>query len=298
MTESAPTADEASDLPETTSVVGWLELFFDLVVVAAIAVLTEGLREDPTGAGIGMFLLLYGAIWLTWTSVVLYANVAKVSTRTRTVVFAMFLVAVMAASAPSHFQARANAFAIGFLVVRGVVAASTRHTGKILTSWPLLQFGGLATPWLIAMWVPTPWKFWLWAFGLVVDLVGTVARGDDDGDETVAELQRRLSRRRQPSRNGGRRPIEPVRLVSVDIDTTHLDERLGIFVIIVLGEAVSQLVFAAAGVDWTGQFLSTAVACFAILIGLCGSRSRTGSRPPHTLGSPHCRRGSDCRCTC
>ena len=41
------------------STVEWLELFFDLVVVAAVAVLTEGLREDPA-----LFALLYGAVRL------------------------------------------------------------------------------------------------------------------------------------------------------------------------------------------------------------------------------------------
>ena len=61
---------------EAESTVEWLELFFDLVVVAAVAVLTEGLREDPTLAGLGLFALLYGAIWLSWVSVVLYADVA------------------------------------------------------------------------------------------------------------------------------------------------------------------------------------------------------------------------------
>jgi len=52
------------------------------------------------------------------------------------------------------------------------------------------------------------------------------------------------------------------------VDTTHLDERLGIFVIIVLGEAVSQLVFGAATVEWTESLVGTAIGSFTILIGL------------------------------
>ena len=91
--------DEPMNPEATESSIGWLELFFDLVVVAAIAVLTQGLEEAPSLAGVGMFLVLYGAIWLTWTSVVLYANVAQKAARTRPIVLAMFLIAMMAATA-------------------------------------------------------------------------------------------------------------------------------------------------------------------------------------------------------
>ena len=41
---------EHADAPER---IEWLELFFDLVVVAAVAVLTEGLRADATWGGLG-----------------------------------------------------------------------------------------------------------------------------------------------------------------------------------------------------------------------------------------------------
>ena len=281
MSDPQPSDDAGLDLPETTSVIGWLELFFDLVVVAAIAVLTDGLREEPGLEGVGMFLLLYGAIWMTWTSVVLYANVAEGSTRTGTVVLAMFLIAMMAASAPSHFEARANAFAIGFLVARAFVGRAALRTGRILTGWPLLQFGGLATPWVVAIWVDTPWKYWLWALGLVGDLVFVVLRGDADMAAQVASLVKRQSRRRPPPR--GRPVAEPPRLVTVDVNATHLDERLGIFVIIVLGEAVSQLVFAAATVEWTRQFQGSVIAGFLILVGLWWLTFSYGfAAAPHT----------------
>lgn len=77
--------------------VGWLELFFDLVVIAGIALLSHDLHADESLAGLGLFVLIYGAIWMTWVSVVLYADVAGARTRTRTVLIAMVLVAVMAA---------------------------------------------------------------------------------------------------------------------------------------------------------------------------------------------------------
>lgn len=73
-----------------SSRIEWLELFFDLVAVAAVAVLTEGLREDVSWGGTALFVLLYTGIWFGWVSVVLYANLAGAATRTPTVLAAMF----------------------------------------------------------------------------------------------------------------------------------------------------------------------------------------------------------------
>ena len=71
---------EHADAPER---IEWLELFFDLVVVAAVAVLTEGLRADATWGGLGIFLVTYGAVWFAWVSVVMYTDVAAELARVR-----------------------------------------------------------------------------------------------------------------------------------------------------------------------------------------------------------------------
>lgn len=298
MTDEA-VRDSEDDTEPTGTTVGWLELFFDLVVVAAIAVLTSGLESDPSIVGVGMFLLLFGAIWLTWISVVLYANVAKSGIRTTPVVLAMFLIAMMAASAPTHFEHRANFFAAGFLITRLIVARSSMHTGRVLAAWPLLQFGGLAMPWIVAMWVPAPWKYWLWALGLVADLLFTLIHGPMDMDRALRAMNRRKERdaRRGPGgrdgsraardrRGGGRRTRQPegVELVAVDVNTTHLDERLGVFVIIVLGEAVSQLVLSAATTNWDNAgFEVTIVVAFLTLVGLWRLTFSYGfTAAPHT----------------
>lgn len=248
---------------EADSTVEWLELFFDLVVVVAIAVLTEALHEDPTPAGIAVFALLYGSVWLSWVSVVLYADVAGERTRVRTVVWAMFLVAVMAATAPAHYEQRANLFAGAFLLVRVAVAQASLRTGRVLVSWPLLQFGGLAVPWIVAMWVPVPQKFVLWGVGLGLDLLFVLLRGEADPEEMTEWLRRRMTRDRR-RRASPRTPS----LEAVDVNRGHLGERLGLLVIIVLGEAVSQLVIPAASTPWGAGYLRPLVAGFFILVGL------------------------------
>jgi len=288
-------ADEVEG-DEREATVGWLELFLDLVVVAAIAVLASGLEEDPSLVGVGMFFLLFGAIWLTWITVVMYANVARLGTRTAPMVAAMFLIAVMAASAPTHFEERANFFAAGFLITRAIVSKSSMRTGRILTDWPLLQFSGLAVVWVAAMWVPAPWKYWMWAFGLVTDLLLTLMTGQMDPDRAVSEMNRRMERADRRNREGrrraeargarrrGRRTGDGLSLVAVDVNTSHLDDRLGTFIIIVLGEAVSQLVLAAATTNWHREgFEATVIVAFLTLVGLWWLTFSYGfTAAPHT----------------
>lgn len=278
--------------------IGWIELFFDLVVVAAVAVLTEGLREDPTLPGLGLFALLYTGIWFSWVSVVLYANVAGRSTKNRTIVWGMALVAVMAATAPSHFASRANAFAIGFVALRVIVSRSSLMTGRMLTGWPLLQFGGATAPWIVAMWVDTPAKYVLWALGLGLDLALVLMRGGRVDEERLTRLSDRLEeetaqrrahqeKRRQRSWSRRREPpaeIHDIDVEAVDVDSGHLSERLGTLVIIVLGEIVSQLVLTASTSEWTHAFVGVAFAAFWVLVGLWWLTFSYGF-----VGAPHAR---------
>lgn len=255
--------DEAPDRIE------WLELFFDLVVVAAVAVLSEALRDHETWRGLGLFLVTYGAVWFAWISVVMYADVAGELTRVRTVVVSMFLLAVMAASAPGQGGHRANAFAVAFLLVRLFAARGALRTGRLMTSWPLLQFGAFVIPWVVSLWVPEPRKFVLWGAAVLFELGLVMIRGERMAQRSIAQFQQRVDRHvkahevRGRDRGGGREIPE---LQEVSVDREHLDERLGLFVIIVLGESVAALVLTAARSQWDREFVSTALASFALLV--------------------------------
>jgi low temperature requirement protein LtrA len=273
-----PTAAVSPPIPgSSTSVAQWLELFFDLVVVAAVAVVTDGLLEDQTMHGLGLAALAYGAIWMSWISIVLYANVAEGNVKTLSVVVAMFLIALMAASPPGHAEGRANAFGIGFLVVRSIAARASLQTGRLLTSWPLLQFGGLALPWIVGLFVPGPAKYLLWGAALAGDL-GLLALRGSDPVRAVAAMQARWAKARARSQGGsgghrgegGRDKLGqlPLRLVEADVDVEHLDERLSLFMIIVLGEVVSQIVVAASSTTWDGGTARGLLPSFCVLVGL------------------------------
>jgi len=283
---------EPSDRPDAPERVEWLELFFDLVVVAAVAVFSDALREDPSSAGFGIFLVTYGAVWFAWVSVVMYADVAAELTRVRTVVVSMLLLAVMAAAAPGHAGHRANAFAGAFLLVRLFAARGSLRTGRLITSWPLLQSGSFMVPWIVSFWVPVPGKYVLWGAAVVFELGLVLVRGDQMVEQTVSHYRQRLDKRQEAearhevrvredeaagegearrgreARRGQRRASrrEVPELQQVGVDRAHLDERLGLFVIIVLGESVAALVLIAARSEWTKEFVSTSVASFVLLV--------------------------------
>ena len=280
--EETPAADA-----ERPATIEWLELFFDLVVVAAVAVLTEGLREEPTWGGLGLFALLYAGIWFGWVAIVLYANVARAATRMATVIVAMFLVAVMAATAPIHFEHRANSFAIAFVLLRLLASRSARRTGRILEGWPLLEFGGATLPWIVACWFDAPAKYWIWALGLGLDLVFVLLRGGSIAPDQLEQVQRRLDSAGRRGAGRGRGPApesERVQVSVVGVEREHLEERLGLFVIIVLGEVVSQLVISAATHDWEPSFARIAVVAFVVLVGLWWLTFSYGF-----VGAPHSR---------
>jgi len=72
----------------------------------------------------------------------------------------------------------------------------------------------------------------------------------------------------------------------VSVDPAHLSERLGLFVIIVLGESVVQVVAAAGEAQYAIGLLATAIASFILLAGMFGLSVVYGH-----AGLPHLRAG-------
>jgi low temperature requirement protein LtrA len=243
MTEPAVAADRHAS---------WLELFFDLVVVVAVsqlAHLLHGAEHGPSGLQIVTFFALYLAIWLVWTTFTLYSNVLAERVRVRSMFLGMAGIAVMAATVPHVPADRANLFAGAYLVTSGLGTGAFTRSGQVLLSWGAATRNAGLAPWIVSFWVDDPWgKLSLWLLGLAMTLWFSVLSGRGDGAEVVARLNRHLRRRRERRARGTEVPS----LVVATVDAAHLGERLGLFVIIVLGEAMLQLVGAWADVDeWT-----------------------------------------------
>ena len=271
----------------------WLELFFDLVVVVAVAQLahllhTEG-HHGPDARSLVTFFALYLAIWLVWTTFMLYSNVVADRVRVWSMFLGMAGIALMAASVPHVLADRANLFAGAYLLTGLIGNAAFNRSGQVLLSWGAASRNAGLLPWIVSFWVDHPWwKLSLWLLGLAMSLWFSVLSGRGDNDEAVRRLNEQLTRRveRSRSRQTAERERPGVRLAQVD--SAHLGERLGLFVIIVLGEGMLQLVGAWAEIDdWTpgggvGWLLLLAVASgFALLVALWSLNVRYAFAEPH-----------------
>ncbi|WP_418061102.1 low temperature requirement protein A [Pimelobacter simplex] len=273
----------------------WAELFFDLVVVAGVGTLAHVVHEDVGGRGLLLYAALFLTFWLSWTTFMLYGNASGAQTRTVRLLAGMFGLAVMAAATPGvaeevlHHGAdgaegagitMTNAFAVAYVVTR-VIGAGAWRRGAVVVDWPLAQQITGAIPFLVSVWVDEPWKFVLWGLGIAIDLFLLVVVSGDDMMEGAQQRIDAMSRR-DPERMSRFDGLVPVRF-----EAEHLAERLGLFVIIVLGEGVIQSVRAASGAVWDGALLGTGLAAFLLLAGMWGLSVVHGH-----AGVPHLRPGT------
>jgi low temperature requirement protein LtrA len=194
--------------------VTWLELFFDLVFVAAVAQVGTHLHDDYTPGGLLRFSLLFLLIWWAWLGHTTFSTRFDTDDLVQRALtwLQMFLVAVMAVNATGALDSRDSAgFAAAYSVMRLVLVAQYLRARKVRkarahTTQYAASCGVAAGLWLISALVPPPARFGLWALALVIDI----------GTPLVATAH----------------------LVSVPHDAAHLPERYGLFSIILLGESM------------------------------------------------------------
>jgi len=287
------TADESEDA-RIERHASWAELFFDLVAAAGVTALAHVLGSELDAAALGLYALLFLAFWLSWTTFMIYSNVAAGQTRVVRLMVGMFGLGVMAASVPGvahtvlaggHNVRPLTVFAIAYIATH-IYGSQSWRRGEVLLDFPVLQYSAGLLPWLVSIWVDDPWKIELWAVGVGLDLLLILVL---PGGKILALLQAKfatqaIARRGQPGGVRVNRNRPAIQGVSVDLD--HLSERLGLFVIIVLGECVVQVVNAAAAAQFTVDLLATGIASFALLAGMFGLSVVFGY-----AGLPHVRAG-------
>jgi low temperature requirement protein LtrA len=284
---------------ETTSAIterhaSWAELFFDLVAVAGVAALAHVLEIELSSAALGLYVLLFLAFWLSWTTFTLYSNVAASRTHVIRLMIGMFGLGVMATTVPGVTRhvldggsgtLPLTVFTVAYIATR-LYGAQSWQRSTLLLDFPIVQYSGGLLPWLASIWVDDPWKLRLWALGLAIDLVLTVLVS---GDKLLSQFQARTSTRaaRRPRRSTGTRTSRKRPAIqAVSVDPVHLSERLGLFVIVVLGESVVQVVAAAADAELDVNLLATGAASFVLLAALFGLSVVFGH-----AGLPHLRAG-------
>jgi low temperature requirement protein LtrA len=205
-----------------------MELFFDLVFVAFVGQLAHGIHGDPGLLEYAAFVLLFFPGWWAWANIVSVINLLpQLSARALglAMLAAMAAAALMAVAAPHAFQDRAWAFSLANAVMRVLLLVLwlRRHRDASGDSaWRIWVYnGGTAALWLLAVLLPMPVAAIVWALAILVE-VAMVATSRWTGA--------------QRSMRG--------------LDVEHAAERLGLFVVIVLGESVFTLVTEASA-EWS-----------------------------------------------
>jgi low temperature requirement protein LtrA len=194
--------------------VTWLELFFDLVFVAAVSQVAEPLREHYTLTELTRFTPLFLLVWWAWTGRAVFSTRFDTddSVQRTLTFFEMFAVAVMAANARDSLASRSSAgFAAAYAGVRVILLIHyLRATGireaRGLTLSYVIGHGTAAALWLASSIVPVDLRIVMWVAACAIDL-GTPWAAIDHS-------------------------------VRVPPHPGHLPERFGLFTLILLGESV------------------------------------------------------------
>ncbi len=218
----------------------WLELFYDLIFVAAIAQLAQKLYEDISLPSFFSVVVLFLPIWLSWFGTTLYATRFDTDDLGHRLLTAlgMLAIAAMAVNIRHGLNETSAGFAFSYAISRIVLVIEylrvRQHivSTRSLTSLYALGFGIAATIWLVSSFVPSPLRFVLWFFGLSIDFATPLSVGKLD-----AEFAPHAS---------------------------HLPERFGLFILIVLGESIGAVVNGIVGHQWTTS--SAIAAVFGISI--------------------------------
>ncbi|MFC0507601.1 low temperature requirement protein A [Micromonospora costi] len=198
----------------------FLELFFDLVFVLALAQLSRGLAEDLGWSGAFRTLVLLGAVWWVWSST------AWLTDRTdphqpviqSLVIATMVGSLVMAAAVPEAFGDTGLIFAGAYVAIqlgRGLVLVAVLRGQELqrIGMRGLFWYGLSALPWIAGALAHGAARGALWALAVVLD-------------HTAGKIG-------FPTPGAGRTPSQ-----DLVISGEHLAERYRQFFIVALGELI------------------------------------------------------------
>ncbi|MBD2195145.1 MULTISPECIES: low temperature requirement protein A [Calothrix] len=213
----------------------WLELFYDLIFVVAIAELAHNLSKDVTVLGVIGYVALFIPIWFCWLGATFYANLFDTDDLAdRLLTFVqMMLIAALAINVHHGLGKSSIGFAIAYigarsiLIVQFLIAKYHVPLARPLLNRYIYGFGLGICCWVLSLFVPPPWRFALWALGLFIDFVAPVGTGH-------------LATQITP-------------------DISHMPERLGLFTMIVLGESVVAVVKGVVEKEWNISSIVTAL---------------------------------------
>ncbi|MGN9776904.1 low temperature requirement protein A [Micromonospora sp. H33] len=198
-----------------------LELFFDLVYVVALALISRGLVEQLDWHGAGQALVILAAIWWTWAITTLVTDMydperSEIKLLISAVMFGTLL---MTTAIPEAFGARGLVFAGTYVAIhlgRGLFLMpavrrdpQTQRRAARIFIWFVVS----AVPWIAGAFVSGNGRLTLWTLALAIDYLGFRLAYPVPGLGVVPEAQR-------------------------NVTAEHLAERYQLFFIIALGDAI------------------------------------------------------------
>lgn len=220
----------------------WLELFYDLAFVVAVAVLSGRLLGDITWPGMASYFAYFALLWWLWASHTFYADRYDTDDLVYRLLAAGQMVSIVVIAASLQGDSRSTlAFAIGYAMARALLVVmyyrAYRHVPETreLVRGYVTGFGVATLVWIVAIVVPETARFSLWAVALAIDLA------------TPWVMRREQAR--------------------VPLDVSHLPERFGLFTILVLGESIAAIVDGLTHVSWSPTPTFTAALAIGIATG-------------------------------
>ncbi len=222
----------------------WLELFYDLVFVVAVAGLGKRLLADHGWQGGLAFIGLFIPVWWAWAGYTFYADRYDTDDLGQRLlaVAQIMAVAFMAASISGDKTDSTFAFALAYIGARSVLVLmyvrARRHVHKTreLVTGYIYGHSIAIGVWAISLLVPADVRPYLWAVGLAIDFY------------TPFHLRKIQAK--------------------VPLDVSHLPERFGLFTILVLGESIAAVVLGLSHHGWDLEGVIAAVLGVLIATGL------------------------------
>lgn len=214
--------------------VTWLELFFDLVFVAAVAQVGTQLAHDLSFSGLLRFGFLFLLVWWAWNGYAVYATRFDTNDGFQRAVtlLQMLAVSLMAANADEGLASESSAgFAAAYAVMRFLLVAQYLRAAIIQEARGLARecaigFGLAAIVWLVSSGVSAPERYAVWALALAIEFGTAIVTARHTG--------------------------------TLPPDAEHLPERFGLFTLILLGEAMIAVMKGMQGQPEWSPFAATA----------------------------------------
>ena len=160
----------------------WLELFFDLVFVVAVAELAGVLRADPDWGGVARFAALSVPVVWAWMNFIFYAD--QFDTDDVPYRFAVFGGMLASAALAISLPEAGAGFVVAYVAIKAIMVGlyerARRHADTRLArrfcAWCVVAYGASAIVWLVSLAFDAPVRQVLWALGLAIE-IGTPAFG-------------------------------------------------------------------------------------------------------------------------